>query len=132
MKGRGRKRAACSQYIGDQVIYEFDRLIDLGIPVTRSMLFDCAFDAPLSPESPNILSMLDPYYNREIRDMINSAFIKRVLHSNNIVLRKCTGNLVRSTAHIITTHKLIAYHLGEVRRKFEAGVYEEARIENMD
>ncbi len=64
--------------------------------------------------------------------MIDSAFIERVLHSKNIVSKNRRGNLVRSTAHTTAAHKLIANHLGGLRRKFLAGVYEERRMENMD
>ncbi len=64
--------------------------------------------------------------------MINAGFITRILQSNNIVTRKRTGNLSRSVQHTEWTQELIAYHLGDLQRKFGDGILTHGLVDNMD
>ena len=132
MSGRGRKRAPWSQYVHDFVINEFERLSGMGIPITSSLLLDCAFSSLSQPDCPYLPTMIDTHYGKQIREMINSAFVTRVLQSNHIVARKRTGSLSRSEQHTERLHRKIAYYLGEVQRKFEDGTFIDGQVENMD
>ncbi len=118
MSGRGRKRASWSKYVDHFVMDEFARLSDLEIPITPSLLFDCAIASLLRPDCHYLRTVMDPLYRKQIREMINPRFITRILQSNCIVDRKRTGNLSPSVQHTEWTHKLIANYLCGLQRKF--------------
>ena len=51
-------------------------------------------------------------------------FIERFTSRFSIVIRKQSGSLMRSTARTRFIHKQVAFHLGEMKRRFEAGLDE--------
>lgn len=54
------------------------------------------------------------------------------MNSNRIVLRAQTGELLTSPSKTLYIERSMAFYLGELKRWFEAKVYDENRIENAE
>lgn len=54
------------------------------------------------------------------------------MEANKIVLRAQTGKLMTSPAQQLRLERRVAFHLGVLKRGFEAGILKEDTIENAD
>ena len=76
--------------------------------------------------------MVEDHYVKPIISMITLQYIERICNNNNLVLRRRTGNLTRSSQHTEWAHRLKSFHLDQIHRKFIGRHFNENLVENVD
>jgi DDE superfamily endonuclease len=128
--GRGRKRAPWVVWLHDLLVVEFARLRSLGVKITNSLLIEAAI---------SLLERSTGEFNRHSRDggtlLVNKLTTRWILsfcERHNVVPRKVCGKLSISPEKQASIERAVAYHLGNLKRRFDDGSLHDDMVFNMD
>lgn len=132
-KGRGRKQSQWSVELQRLLVSEFERLSSMGVkfsgPVLVALATRILKDA--DGEYDLQLDMARDERNDLIRK-ITKRWIQSFMERYSIVARRQCGKLMVSPVKQIQMEQEVAYHLGVVKREFDAGTLDEDVVENVD
>lgn len=131
LAGRGRKRPMWVDYTHNILLMDFERYVPASAQLSRNVLIEMALRIVNEPESAYGPADIDKQSGLSVTQHIYYEFIERFTNRFSIVIRKQYGSLIRSPARTKFVHKQFAYHLGEMKRLFEAGL-DENMVENLD
>jgi hypothetical protein len=103
-----------------------------GVKFTAALLVEVALDILRSPGSLFGLEYRDPRNDQLIWTKINTQWVQSFIEHNNIVLFRQTGIMICSKEKELQIERLTAFHLGELKRGFESGLYYEDYMKNVD
>ena len=130
--GRGRKPSLWVEWLHGELEQQFYHLRKAGLQISASVLVAIARDVLRTSGEQFNDQYRDPKTDKLIIDRIDYRWVQHFLHKKNIVPRKQTGKLSVSPAKLEHIEKSVAYHLGQVKRDFEAGILDEDMVENID
>lgn len=129
-EGRKRKRAPCVVWLHEEFMDEFLRFRSVRIKVSRSILIDT--ERHIVRESTGSFGAATIEHDRPIVDRIDLHWVQTFLERHDVVTRKRCGKLAVSDEKQRSIERAVAYHLGVVKRAFEAGKLNEDLVLNMD
>lgn len=132
MSRRGRPRKEWVQYVYDYLNEEFERLIELEVKVTSNMLPEIAQYSLEQNKSPVNGNHIEPTFGKQYSTLITKRLITNFQEYSNIVRVRMSSNKNESIEHQAWTNKNIAYHLGDVSRRFQAGQLNKDWFDNLD
>lgn len=133
--GRGRKRAEWVAWLHAELLDEFERLSSAGVKFSNDILRVMALKIiSESTHDTFNLTYIPPNdtLQRGMVSKINYMWIALFLDRHDLVTRAQTGKLMVSAAKQLSIEQAVAYHLGCVKRDFDAGVLDENMVENID
>jgi hypothetical protein len=131
--GRGPKRQEWVTWIYGELLEEFRRLMRAGVPLNSQLLMDMG--------KALILESTHPKFNKDtttgkkqkkIVDCITKSWVQHFRGVNNVIWRSPKGRLMMSPKKELEIAQRIAYHLGELKRRFESRELVAAQQSNMD
>ena len=131
--GRGRKRSEWVIWLYEELLDEFHRLRKAGLKFDPALLRVLARDI-IGKNAHDVFNAFykDPKDGKLIGEKITCKWIQNFMEANNVVMRTQTGKLSVSPEKQEFIDKTIAYHLGDLKRKFEKNELDEDMIYNMD
>ena len=131
-QGRGRKREQWVEWLYDELLDEFDRLRKLGVKFSPNTLKLVAKDLVTNSNHTKFNIHYRIANGQTMLETVGDAWIRRFMDVKNIVSQKQTGKLSVSPEKQKFIDKSIAVHIGELKRGFETGKYDESTMENFD
>ena len=131
--GRGRPKSAWCISLSAALLEDFDRLRKAGVKINTRLLR--VMTLRLIEHGTNEeygLNVVDPRSGHPIKNHVTKRWIQHFMQSNKIVSRSQTGKLMVSPAKQELIEREVAFHLGSLKRDFDAGVLNEADIYKAD
>jgi len=129
--GRGPNRAPWVDWLYPFIVDEFDRYRKMGVKFSPKLLVCFAKDILVEMNHPDFLPNLQ-HKGTTIIDRIDIRWIQHFQTVNNIVGRAQTDKLMMSPTRQQHIDKQIAFHLGQLARKFRVGTLDGNLVENID
>jgi hypothetical protein len=130
--GRGRRSAPWVLFLHSELVEEFERLRKAGVKFSAKLLKTLALNILDKSHGIYNRNYIDPVDNKPIYNKITPRWIEHFQVKHNIVMRCQTGKLLCSPEKKFQIETEIAYHLGQLKKKFDNGELEDNLIENMD
>lgn len=131
--GRGRKVAAWTAWVYEQLLAEFTRVRKAGVPVSPALLKEMALSLIRNSANPEFNSQtLDVDGKTKIVDRITYAWIHTFREKKGIVLRRKTGRKLASPEKEDYLEQCVAQHMGKMKRGFDSGELKASEMCNMD
>eukprot|EP00474_Spongospora_subterranea_P005517 CRZ05975.1 hypothetical protein [Spongospora subterranea] len=132
LAGRGPKRSLRVEWLHLRLLEEFRRLSKAHVKFSPKVLLSLAKDILQNAGDADEFSSASIENGILITEKLTSRWILTFQERFDIVLRHQTGKLAVSPAHHEHMEKLVAFHLGEVGRRFRSGDLDENLVENVD
>lgn len=129
-EGRGRKQDAWVTWLHSKIYPEFCRQRKLGAKISYALIVAVAVH--LLQKSKGEFTAATVNEGRTLESRINTAWVQRFCNKYDIALRKQSSKLMCSPEKQESIERRIAYHLGQTKRSFDSGTYDEDTVFNMD
>lgn len=131
--GRGRKRSYWVDWLHNELISEFERLLNIGVEFSASTVITLALKILDDPES--LFSgneILDDDKEKPLRQRITHRWVQSWRDRYGVILKSPRGKPRVSEMKQIYTEQCVAFHLGQIRDRFASGDLEEDFTHNME